>query len=118
MTHHHHEDRAGSLDRRLWASAALNLGITLVELAGGMWAGRLALLADAAHNLADVGALGLAIYARRLGRRPPTPRRNYGRPRRGRNNRAPSTFPGFTPKGRGKSGSLVGSRCLANDYRG
>jgi cobalt-zinc-cadmium efflux system protein len=78
MTHHHHELEPGNLDRRLWASAALNLGITLVELAGGLWAGSLALLADAAHNLADVGALGLAIFARRLGRRAPTPRHTYG----------------------------------------
>jgi cobalt-zinc-cadmium efflux system protein len=76
--HHHHEMEPGSLDRRLWASAALNLGITLVELVGGLWAGSLALLADAAHNLTDVGALGLAIFARRLGRRPPTPRHTYG----------------------------------------
>ena len=76
--HHHHETAGGTLDRRLWASAALNLGITLVELVGGMWAGSLALLADAAHNLTDVGALGLAIFARRLGRRPPTPRHTYG----------------------------------------
>jgi len=78
MTHHHHEIEPGNLDRRLWASAALNLGITLVEIAGGLWAGSLALLADAAHNLADVGALGLAIFARRLGRRAPTPRHTYG----------------------------------------
>ena len=78
MTHHHHESEPGNLDRRLWASAALNLGITLVELVGGLWAGSLALLADAAHNLTDVGALGLAIFARRLGRRPPTPRHTYG----------------------------------------
>jgi cobalt-zinc-cadmium efflux system protein len=78
MTHHHHETAPGNLDRRLWASAALNLGITLVELIGGLWAGSLALLADAAHNLADVAALGLAIFARRLGRRPPTPRHTYG----------------------------------------
>lgn len=78
MTHDHHETEPGNLDRRLWASASLNLGITLVELAGGLWAGSLALLADAAHNLADVGALGLAIFARRLGRRPPTPRHTYG----------------------------------------
>jgi cobalt-zinc-cadmium efflux system protein len=78
MTHHHHETESGNLDRRLWASAALNLGITLVELIGGLWAGSLALLADAAHNLTDVGALGLAIFARRLGRRPPTPRHTYG----------------------------------------
>ena len=78
MTHHHREIEAGNLDRRLWASAALNLGITLVEIVGGLWAGSLALLADAAHNLADVGALGLAIFARRLGRRAPTPRHTYG----------------------------------------
>jgi cobalt-zinc-cadmium efflux system protein len=78
MTHHHHKAESESLDRRLWASAALNLGITLVELAGGLWAGSLALLADAAHNLTDVGALGLAIVARRLGRRAPTPRHTYG----------------------------------------
>ena len=38
----------------------------------------LALLADATRDLADVGAFGLAIYARRLGRRPPTPRHTYG----------------------------------------
>jgi cobalt-zinc-cadmium efflux system protein len=78
MTHHHHHAEPGDLDCRLWASAALNLGITLVELVGGLWAGSLALLADAAHNLTDVGALGLAIFARRLGRRPPTPRHTYG----------------------------------------
>lgn len=78
MTHHHHEAAKGTLDRRLWASAALNLGITLIELIGGLWAGSLALLADAAHNLTDVGALGLAIFARRLGRRAPTPRHTYG----------------------------------------
>ena len=78
MTHHHREIEPGNLDRRLWASAALNLGITLVEIVGGLWAGSLALLADAAHNLADVGALGLAIFARRLGRRAPTPRHTYG----------------------------------------
>ena len=78
MAHLHQQSNERQLDRRLWASAALNLGITLVELIGGLWAGSLALLADAAHNLADVGALGLAIFARRLGRRPPTPRHTYG----------------------------------------
>lgn len=78
MPHEHVHSRPGQLDRRLWASAALNLGITVVEFAGGLWAGSLALLADAAHNLADVGALGLAIFARHLGRRPPTLRHTYG----------------------------------------
>jgi cobalt-zinc-cadmium efflux system protein len=67
-----------NLDRRLWISAALNLTITLVELAGGLLAGSLALLADAMHNFADAGALGVAIFARWLGRRAPTLRHTYG----------------------------------------
>ncbi len=78
MAHLHQQSNERQLDRRLWASAALNLAITLIEFIGGLWAGSLALLADAAHNLADVGALGLAIFARRLGRRAPTPRHTYG----------------------------------------
>jgi cobalt-zinc-cadmium efflux system protein len=78
MTEDHQETETRALDRRLWASVALNLGITIVEVVGGLWAGSLALLADSAHNLTDAGALGLAILARRLGRRAPTPRHTYG----------------------------------------
>ncbi|MEO8368661.1 MAG: cation diffusion facilitator family transporter [Candidatus Solibacter sp.] len=63
---------------RLWASLVLNLAITFVEFIGGMWSGSVALMADAAHNLADVGALGMAIFARSLGRRGPTLRHTYG----------------------------------------
>ena len=77
MTEDHQETETSAVDRRLWASTALNLGITIVEFAGGLWAGSLALLADSAHNLTDAGALGLAILARRLGRRAPTPRHTY-----------------------------------------
>ena len=78
MMDDHQATAPNGLDRRLWASVALNLGITIVEFTGGLWAGSLALLADAAHNLTDAGALGLAILARRLGRRAPTPRHTYG----------------------------------------
>jgi len=77
---HHHESFAshGGLDRRLWASAALNAAITLAEFVGGILSGSLALLSDAAHNLSDVVAIVLALMARRLGRRPPTTRHTYG----------------------------------------
>lgn len=81
MRHHGHDHAggaAGDVDRRLWASAALNLCITVAEFAGGLWAGSLALLADAGHNLTDVGALGLAILARNLGRRAPTLKHTFG----------------------------------------
>jgi cobalt-zinc-cadmium efflux system protein len=62
----------------LWASLALNAAITIAEVVGGLMAGSLALLSDAAHNLSDVAALGLAVGSRRLARRPPTPRHTYG----------------------------------------
>jgi cobalt-zinc-cadmium efflux system protein len=78
MIHHHHKGKASNLDRRLWTSAVLNLAITLIEFIGGLWAGSLALLADSAHNLTDVAALGLAILSRRVGRRAPTLRHTYG----------------------------------------
>ncbi len=68
----------GALDGRLLASLGLNVAITVAEVIGGAMAGSLALLADAAHNLSAVAALGLAVWARRLGRRPPTLRHTYG----------------------------------------
>ncbi len=79
MAHHHgHESRADGQDSRLWLSVFLNVGITAGEIVAGLLAGSLALLADALHNLSDVGALILAIVARRLGRRPPSTRHTYG----------------------------------------
>ncbi len=64
-------------DRRLIISLALNLLITLLQVAGGIVANSLGLLSDAAHNLSDVVALGLSLWAVRLGRRQRTPTRTY-----------------------------------------
>ncbi|MGC8764109.1 MAG: cation diffusion facilitator family transporter [Acidobacteriota bacterium] len=66
------------MDLRLGLSALLNAAITVAEFAGGLLAGSLALLSDAAHNLGDVAAVVLALWARRFGRRPPTARHTYG----------------------------------------
>jgi cobalt-zinc-cadmium efflux system protein len=79
--HRHPAARAGSgegLEHRLWISAGLNLAITFAELAGGALAGSLALLSDAAHNLGDVAALLMALWARRFAQRPATTRHTYG----------------------------------------
>jgi cobalt-zinc-cadmium efflux system protein len=48
------------------------------EVAGGLWTGSLALLADAGHMLSDAASLALAIFALRLARRPRQPRRSFG----------------------------------------
>jgi len=75
---HSHDAPDGRLDARLWAAATLNVGITAAEVAGGLLSGSLALLSDAAHNASDVVAVVLALWARRVGRRPPTMRHSYG----------------------------------------
>lgn len=50
----------------------------LLEVVGGLWAGSLALLADATHMLSDTVALGLAFAASRIALRPPDGARSYG----------------------------------------
>jgi len=52
--------------------------MTGVEIAGGLWTGSLALLADAGHMFSDTFAIGLALVAVTLARRPSTPRRSFG----------------------------------------
>jgi cobalt-zinc-cadmium efflux system protein len=72
--HHHFE----SSRRRLWLAFWTQLGFFVVELAGGLYANSLALLADAGHMLSDVGALGLSLLALAWTMRPPTDRKTYG----------------------------------------
>lgn len=64
--------------RRLTLALAITAVVMLVEFVGGWLAGSLALLADAAHMLADVAALALALGAASLARRPATPERSFG----------------------------------------
>src|SRR5512135_892955 len=70
--------RNDTIDRKLWASTALNVSITFAEFAGGLLSGSLALLSDAVHNATDVVSLVLAILARKVGRKPATYRHTYG----------------------------------------
>ena len=81
--HHHHEHAHHSHgteggERRLTIALLILGSFTLVEALGGYFANSLALLAEAAHMLADSAALLLAILAIRVGRRPASVRRTYG----------------------------------------
>ena len=60
------------------AGVGLNTLFVIVEAACGLWAGSLALLADAGHNAGDVVGLLLAWAASRLARRPPSRRYTWG----------------------------------------
>jgi cobalt-zinc-cadmium efflux system protein len=53
-------------------------GFLLIEAAGALWTGSLALAADAGHMLTDVGGLVLALFATWIAARPPTPAKTYG----------------------------------------
>lgn len=64
-------------DRLAWA-LVLTGTFLVVEVAGGLWTGSLALLADAGHMLTDVGGLTLSLLAVWFAQRPPSPSNTYG----------------------------------------
>lgn len=66
-------------DRRLLAGALLLIAALMAgELVAGILAGSLALLADAGHLLSDVAALGFALAAAAMARRPARGAWTYG----------------------------------------
>lgn len=69
---------AGLHTRPLMWTLGLTGGFLVVEVAGALWTGSLALLADAGHMLTDVGGLGLALFAIWFAAKPPTPAKTYG----------------------------------------
>lgn len=75
--HHHHVDPATG-DRGLALAVPVNIGLTLIQLVGGMLAGSLALVADALHNFSDAIALVIAFAARKIARRPADASMTFG----------------------------------------
>ena len=73
-----HGEAAADNERRVFLAMLLTGGFMLAEMAGGVVAGSLALLADAGHMLTDCASLALAWMAFRIGRRPHDARRTYG----------------------------------------
>ncbi|HEX5006148.1 MAG TPA: cation diffusion facilitator family transporter [Hyphomonadaceae bacterium] len=80
--HDHGHDHLPAADARnesrIAIAALLTGGFMGVELAGGILAGSLALIADAGHMLSDFGSLALAWLGFRMARRPADSRRTFG----------------------------------------
>lgn len=82
VTHDH--GRRGGSDLRRGQTRALSISLLangvfmFVQFAAGIVFGSLALLADSAHMLSDVGALAIALVAHRLLQRPASDRHTYG----------------------------------------
>lgn len=74
---HSHAGSAGNV-KRVQIALVLTGAFMLVEVAGGIISGSLALLADAGHMLTDTMALALAAVAFRVSARPADSRRSYG----------------------------------------
>jgi cobalt-zinc-cadmium efflux system protein len=72
-THHHAVN-----EKNLLTATFLNLVITVVEIAGGILSGSLALLSDALHNLSDTFATFIAYLAILIGRREANQKRTFG----------------------------------------
>lgn len=73
-----HKDASQSSQRRLSLVLGLTLVYTAAEIAGGLASNSLALLADAGHMATDAFALGLAVFAGWIARRPPDGGRTFG----------------------------------------
>jgi cobalt-zinc-cadmium efflux system protein len=74
---HHHHHPADSETRLLWAMV-LTGAFMVAEVAGSVFSGSLALLADAGHMLIDSSSLFMAWLATRIARRPADDERSYG----------------------------------------
>ena len=76
MTDHHHH--APSSDRGLISAVVINLTLTIAQVIGGVISGSLSLIADALHNLSDAASLGIALFARKISRRPADEDKSFG----------------------------------------
>ena len=77
--HAHGQDHApANFDRAFAIGVLLNSAFVLIEAGFGLWAGSMALVADAGHNLSDVMSLLIAWAASYMAQRPASPRFTYG----------------------------------------
>ena len=81
--HHHHHSHNLTVSRKLTFATIANFMVVLAEISVGLYAGSLALIGDALHNLTDVAALAIALVAVRLERRMPTTAKSFGYQRAG-----------------------------------
>ena len=84
MAHlHDHAHDSLTLSRKLAIATAANVLVVIGEIVVGLYAGSLALIGDALHNVTDAAALVIALIAVRLARRAPTSMKSFGYHRAG-----------------------------------
>ena len=63
---------AGGSKKVIIISLLANLGIAVSKLAGAMFTGSAALLAEAVHSFSDCGNQGLLLYGGHVAQKPPS----------------------------------------------
>ncbi|MBU3557766.1 alpha/beta fold hydrolase [Polynucleobacter sp. Ross1-W9] len=74
----HTHSKQVSNQNLLLIALILTLGFSGVEGAAAYFANSLALISDAGHMVTDAAALGLALLAQIISRRPPSPKHSFG----------------------------------------
>ena len=78
MSTHNHCHEETSWDKSLIVSMVMNLIIPIVQIAGGIISGSMALISDALHNISDFVSLVINYAALVIGRRGPTFKQTFG----------------------------------------
>ena len=78
MSHEHVHLDPESKDKRVAIAIWANGILTLAQIGGGIFAGSLALIADALHNFSDMVSLVIAFAARKIARRPADSQMTFG----------------------------------------
>ncbi|MDO8805053.1 MAG: cation diffusion facilitator family transporter, partial [Elusimicrobiota bacterium] len=76
--HGHGDHGAHSQRRAITAAFFITAGFMLVEAAGGLLTGSIALLSDSMHMMTDAAALGMSFFASKLAARKADDSRTYG----------------------------------------
>lgn len=74
----HSHSKEVSNQNLLLIALVITLGFSGVEGAAAYYANSLALISDAGHMVTDAAALGLALLAQIISRRPPSPKHSFG----------------------------------------
>ena len=77
-SHHHHPVDPKTMNTAFVTGIILNVVFVIIEVIAGIWQGSMALLSDAGHNLADVGALALSLFAYKMVSKKSTEKYTYG----------------------------------------
>lgn len=67
-----------STSRTLRTAIFMSVAVVIVEVAGGIYTGSLALLSDAGHAFSDLVALTITLFAIRIATLPPTAKHTFG----------------------------------------